>query len=214
VYVCTRAKTSRQGLRGTDRIGHGFLKLKGEQFQGLYILAAIAFIVQRHLHFMHVMATFAKAIWERVPLAAADSPPTPARSPVPSAPSSPSPEQSSSFAPSQSSYTSAPPFDPSSSSSSSSSSSYGTAFTESVATAAGPKASPRLAVIIASLVRHLHAFARDVNLTHDEWMIGIDFVCLFVAVVVVIVVVVGCLLVCLLQSVYYMLSKPALLYMS
>lgn len=34
---------------------------------------------------------------------------------------------------------------------------------------------PRLRQIMSSLVRHLHAFAREVNLTEDEWFQGIDF---------------------------------------
>lgn len=39
----------------------------------------------------------------------------------------------------------------------------------------GPDVPPRLAQVMASLVRHLHAFARDVQLTQDEWAAGIDF---------------------------------------
>src|SRR6266699_199823 len=35
---------------------------------------------------------------------------------------------------------------------------------------------PRLKQIMESLVRHLHSFARDVNLTEAEWLKGIDFV--------------------------------------
>ena len=35
--------------------------------------------------------------------------------------------------------------------------------------------SPRLREVIAALVRHLHAFARDVRLTEEEFEIGIDF---------------------------------------
>lgn len=34
---------------------------------------------------------------------------------------------------------------------------------------------PRLKEIMTSLVQHLHAFAREVNLTEDEWFRGIDF---------------------------------------
>lgn len=34
---------------------------------------------------------------------------------------------------------------------------------------------PRLRHIMTSLVRHLHDFAREVNLTEDEWFQGIDF---------------------------------------
>lgn len=39
----------------------------------------------------------------------------------------------------------------------------------------GADVSPRLAQVMASLVRHLHAFARDVQLTQDEWAAGVDF---------------------------------------
>jgi hydroxyquinol 1,2-dioxygenase len=35
---------------------------------------------------------------------------------------------------------------------------------------------PRLKQIMESLIRHLHSFARDVNLTEAEWLKGIDFV--------------------------------------
>jgi hydroxyquinol 1,2-dioxygenase len=34
---------------------------------------------------------------------------------------------------------------------------------------------PRLKIIMTSLVRHLHAFARDVQLTEEEWFEGIQF---------------------------------------
>ncbi|MFO1106419.1 MAG: dioxygenase [Amaricoccus sp.] len=34
---------------------------------------------------------------------------------------------------------------------------------------------PRLATVMASLVKHLHAFAKEVELTQEEWDIGIDF---------------------------------------
>jgi hydroxyquinol 1,2-dioxygenase len=34
---------------------------------------------------------------------------------------------------------------------------------------------PRLSVLLDSLVRHLHAFARETKLTHDEWREGIGF---------------------------------------
>jgi catechol 1,2-dioxygenase len=34
---------------------------------------------------------------------------------------------------------------------------------------------PRLATVMASLVRHLHAFAKEVELKQEEWEIGIDF---------------------------------------
>lgn len=35
--------------------------------------------------------------------------------------------------------------------------------------------SPRLKEVLGSLVRHLHDFAREVKLTEDEWMKGIEF---------------------------------------
>jgi hydroxyquinol 1,2-dioxygenase len=38
-----------------------------------------------------------------------------------------------------------------------------------------PAADPRLATVMASLVRHLHAFAKDVQLTQAEWDAAIDF---------------------------------------
>ncbi|HSV82532.1 MAG TPA: intradiol ring-cleavage dioxygenase [Ramlibacter sp.] len=34
---------------------------------------------------------------------------------------------------------------------------------------------PRLKEIMTSLVQHLHAFARDIRLTEEEWLLGIDF---------------------------------------
>ena len=34
---------------------------------------------------------------------------------------------------------------------------------------------PRLKEILTSLVQHLHAFAREVKLTEEEWMQGIQF---------------------------------------
>ncbi len=39
----------------------------------------------------------------------------------------------------------------------------------------GPDTDPRLREIMGSLATHLHAFARDVNLTHAEWNVGIEF---------------------------------------
>jgi hydroxyquinol 1,2-dioxygenase len=39
----------------------------------------------------------------------------------------------------------------------------------------GPDTDPRLKEILQSLVSHLHAFARETNLTHDEWRKGIEF---------------------------------------
>ena len=55
-----------------------------------------------------------------------------------------------------------------------------TDFTEETAADAviesfGPDTDPRLREILTSLVRHLHAFAREVELTIPEWETAIDF---------------------------------------
>lgn len=39
----------------------------------------------------------------------------------------------------------------------------------------GADINPRLATVMASLVKHLHAFAKDVELTQEEWGLAIDF---------------------------------------
>ena len=39
----------------------------------------------------------------------------------------------------------------------------------------GPNADPRLREVMTSLVRHLHAFAKEVELTKEEWDLAIDF---------------------------------------
>ena len=46
---------------------------------------------------------------------------------------------------------------------------------EAVNARMGDDINPRLAEVMASLVRHLHAFAKDVNLSQDEWELAIDF---------------------------------------
>lgn len=46
---------------------------------------------------------------------------------------------------------------------------------ETVIARTGPDANLRLAEVMAALVRHLHAFAKEVHLTQAEWEIGIDF---------------------------------------
>jgi catechol 1,2-dioxygenase len=46
---------------------------------------------------------------------------------------------------------------------------------EAVNARMGKDISPRLATVMASLVKHLHAFAKEVELTQDEWDLGIDF---------------------------------------
>ena len=39
----------------------------------------------------------------------------------------------------------------------------------------GPDINPRLAQVMTSLVKHLHAFAKDVELTQTEWAVAVDF---------------------------------------
>lgn len=39
----------------------------------------------------------------------------------------------------------------------------------------GPDTDPRLKEVLKSLVTHLHDFARETNLTHEEWRKGIEF---------------------------------------
>lgn len=47
--------------------------------------------------------------------------------------------------------------------------------TEAVLARQADTANPRLKRIMDSLVKHLHAFAREVELTEDEWLEGIEF---------------------------------------
>ena len=47
--------------------------------------------------------------------------------------------------------------------------------TQNVTQAFGQCADARTKEIVTALVRHLHAFAREVNLTGDEWRRGIEF---------------------------------------
>jgi catechol 1,2-dioxygenase len=47
-------------------------------------------------------------------------------------------------------------------------------FTQSVIDSMGPKTSPRMREVMQSLIPHLHDFAREVELTVDEWMEGVQ----------------------------------------
>jgi hypothetical protein len=49
-------------------------------------------------------------------------------------------------------------------------------FTKHVIDAIGPKATPRTREVMSALIRHVHDFAREVELTIDEWMMGVDFI--------------------------------------
>ncbi len=46
---------------------------------------------------------------------------------------------------------------------------------EAVNARMGDDINPRLAQVMGSLVRHLHAFAKDIDLTQEEWDLAIDF---------------------------------------
>lgn len=49
-------------------------------------------------------------------------------------------------------------------------------FTDAVINATGPKATPRVRQLTAGLIRHLHDFARENELTVDEWMTAVGLV--------------------------------------
>lgn len=47
-------------------------------------------------------------------------------------------------------------------------------FTQNVIDATGPKTAPRMRQVMSSLIRHVHDFARENELTVDEWMQGVE----------------------------------------
>lgn len=49
-------------------------------------------------------------------------------------------------------------------------------FTQKVIESMGPKTSPRMREVMSSLIPHLHDFAREVELTVDEWMAGVQLI--------------------------------------
>lgn len=51
---------------------------------------------------------------------------------------------------------------------------YDPTFTDKVIAATGPQASPRMRQVMASLIRHVHDFARENDITVAEWMRGVD----------------------------------------
>ena len=48
-------------------------------------------------------------------------------------------------------------------------------FTQLVIDNIGPKTDDRSRFIMSSLIKHLHGFIREVELTPDEWMTGVHF---------------------------------------
>lgn len=49
-------------------------------------------------------------------------------------------------------------------------------FTDHIIDSMGPRASPHLRQLMVSLIRHVHDFARENELTVDEWMAGVQFI--------------------------------------
>lgn len=49
-------------------------------------------------------------------------------------------------------------------------------FTDNVVNAIGPKTDERTRLVMSSLIRHIHDFAREVELTTEEWMAGVHFI--------------------------------------
>jgi catechol 1,2-dioxygenase len=49
-------------------------------------------------------------------------------------------------------------------------------FTDHVIGLMSEDTKPRHREILSSLIRHLHDFCRDVELTQDEWIIGVNYV--------------------------------------
>jgi catechol 1,2-dioxygenase len=47
-------------------------------------------------------------------------------------------------------------------------------FTQNVIDATGPNATPRMRQVMSSLIRHVHDFARENELTVVEWMAGVQ----------------------------------------
>ena len=49
-------------------------------------------------------------------------------------------------------------------------------FTKTVINVTGLKTSPRMRKVMASLIQHVHDFARENEITVDEWMAGVEMV--------------------------------------
>jgi catechol 1,2-dioxygenase len=48
-------------------------------------------------------------------------------------------------------------------------------FTQHCIDTIGPNVSPRNRLVFSALINHIHDFAREVELTVDEWMMGVQF---------------------------------------
>jgi len=49
-------------------------------------------------------------------------------------------------------------------------------FTKHVIDLMSPETKPRHREILSSLITHMHDFCREVELTQDEWIIGVNFI--------------------------------------
>jgi hypothetical protein len=49
-------------------------------------------------------------------------------------------------------------------------------FTDAVINSIGPKTSDRTRFVMGKLIRHMHDFIREVELTNEEWFDGVRFV--------------------------------------
>ena len=49
-------------------------------------------------------------------------------------------------------------------------------FTRNVIEAMGPNTSPRMRTVMTALIQHVHDFAREVDLTMDEWLAGVNMI--------------------------------------
>lgn len=52
----------------------------------------------------------------------------------------------------------------------------GPEFTKQVIDSMGPNTPPRLREVMTSFIHHMHDFAREVQLTSDEWMLAVDMI--------------------------------------
>jgi len=51
---------------------------------------------------------------------------------------------------------------------------YDPSFTQNVINAIGPETTPRMRQVMSSLIKHIHDFARENDLTVVEWMQGVE----------------------------------------
>ena len=49
-------------------------------------------------------------------------------------------------------------------------------FTQRVIDLMSPETKPRHREVLGSLIKHIHDFCREVELTQDEWVMGVDYI--------------------------------------